>query len=69
MKIREYKEQTDEMIRRFESGEACGLREFDAIEFRTDDLIMWERVGLTLDDDVPESPKRILMPSFELKDE
>ncbi len=69
-KIREYIEETKLLIKEF-CSEGVPLERllalYDAIEIREGDVVMWRAYGLTEDDEVPEAPKRLLFPSFELR--
>jgi hypothetical protein len=71
VKIREYIGETAAMTTRFEEvaaspdfdpGELMGL--FDAILWREGDVSLWFAGGLTVEDDVPEYPNKIIWPRW-----
>lgn len=76
MKIREYIEETTQLVQKFDAvlpganrgNELELLRLFDAIENREGDVFMWHSRGLTDDDEVPEPATRVLTPSFKPKE-
>ena len=77
MKIRDYIEWTNRLSEEYEvvasrlktsqnEPELASLLLdlYDAIELRSTDVEIWTRSGLTVDDDIPMPPMRVIFPDF-----
>ena len=73
MKIGEYRKETARMAIEFEKMAEGGRSGediydlFERVDSRLIDEKLWEAFGLGEDDEVPQSPNRIIIPKFTIK--